>query len=122
MLVFVYGTLKSDCCNHHILKPMIKRQVPVQVTSIEKYPMYKSDSYFPYLENQPGVGEHIVGQVVEVDDSDLPRLDHFEGVPTLYKRGTIKVINGNIEFECLCYFKAQETDVSNKNLIKEWTE
>lgn len=123
MLVFVYGTLKTHCCNHHVLQNLIgEKQKPVPVKSVKKYPMYKSEYYFPYLENQPGIGENIVGQIVEVDDDLLYKLDHFEGVPDLYKRGTIKVKTGNIEMDCLCYFKAQETNLKNKSFLTEWVE
>lgn len=123
MNLFVYGTLKTNCCNHHILRRIIGDiQRPVQVRSLEKYPMYKSEHYFPYLEDQKGIGEYIIGQIVEIPDDRLDELDRFEGVPTLYKRGTIMVGSGNVELECLCYFKTQETDLSNKTLISEWVE
>lgn len=123
MNVFVYGTLKEGCCNHHILRTLIGDiQKPVRVTTVDEYPMYKSEYYFPYLEDQPGKGKKVVGQIVEVDDDLIYKLDIFEGVPTLYKKGTIKVKNGNIEFDCLCYFKAEETTLTNISFLSEWVE
>jgi gamma-glutamylcyclotransferase (GGCT)/AIG2-like uncharacterized protein YtfP len=123
MNVFIYGTLKIDCCNHHVLRNIIGEiQRPIQVTTVNKYPLYKSEHYFPYLEDQPGIGKNIIGQLVEIDDDDLDKLDQFEGVPSLYKRGTIMVQTGNIKIECLCYFKAIETDVSDKNFLSSWYE
>jgi gamma-glutamylaminecyclotransferase len=124
MTIFVYGTLKKDCCNHHILKTLIgELQRPVPVKTVEKYPMYKSESYFPYLEDQKGIGHQVKGEVYEISDNDADVLDRFEGVPTLYKRGTIKVSTGNVKLDCVCYFKAKESfDVINKELINEWIE
>lgn len=123
-IIFVYGTLKKGCCNHHVLEPLIGEQRPVPFTSVEKYPMYKDyHQYFPYLENQPGIGERVEGELYEIDEKDEHILDHFEGVPNLYKKGTIKVINGNIEYDANCYFKSDETeDLSKVTMMTEWVE
>lgn len=123
MKVFVYGTLKSRCCNHHILAGIMPKYPPLKVVTKEKYPMYKSERYFPYLEDQKGVGHHIQGELWEIADSGADKLDAFEGVPTLYRRGKIDVLHGDeLHTDINVYFKATNTDVSNKNLLSEWVE
>lgn len=121
MKIFLYGTLKSGFVNHHIIKRIIGEQTPIKVITAEKYPMYNGDSYFPYLEDQVGVGYNIIGEMVEItNQKDIDFLDTFEGVPYLYKRGTIKVKNEKDEFVCECYFRAKETEVLIENLIEEF--
>lgn len=120
MLVFVYGTLKKDCCNHHIIERSTEFKFPAETTTM--YPMYKSSSYFPYLENQKGYGNIIQGEVYEVSDEFLIKMDIFEGVPTLYKRGKIEVQFENIVVQCICYFKAEDTLLVDIELINEWRE
>lgn len=122
MLLFVYGTLKVGCCNHHILKPMIKEIVSFSVSTVEKFPMYAGDSYFPYLEFQPGIGNHINGHLFEIDECYLEKLDRFEGVPTLYKRMNIQVKKNDTLYESVVYVKSQNTKLENKKLINEWIE
>lgn len=123
MLIFVYGTLKEKCCNHGVLKKF-NIDSPTPVTTAKKYPMYKSDSYFPYLENQPGVGQRIHGELYEIHDKYEEKLDDFEGVPDLYKKGKISVMlqGGTILNDINCYFRKDETNVSDKRLIGEWVE
>ncbi len=122
MLLFVYGTLKCGCCNHHILKPMIKEIISFSVITIEKYPMYRGDSYFPFLVDQPGIGDYIKGHLFDVDDNYLERLDRFEGVPNLYKRKVIQVTKNEIVYEATVYIKAKKTKLENKKLINDWIE
>lgn len=122
-LFFVYGTLKESCCNHEFLEGCsIDEATPV--TTTKKYPMYKGDSYFPYLENQPGVGKYVKGELYEINDKFEDKIDSFEGVPDLYKKGKIDVMlqGGTILKDINCYYKAEETDVSDQKLIGEWVE
>lgn len=122
MLLFVYGTLKTGCCNHHILKPMVKKTISFSVVTVEKFPMYKGDSYFPYLEFQPGIGEHIKGHLFEIDECYLEKLDKFEGVPHLYKRVDIQVHRNDNLYDAVVYVKTQNTKLKNKKLINDWIE
>ena len=122
MKLFVYGTLKSGCCNHHILTNVIGNQKPIYGISTERYPMYKGAQYFPYLEDQIGYGNNIKGEVYEINEKHLPHLDYFEGVPNLYKRGYIDISTDNEIVKCFCYFRAKETDVPFDDLISEWIE
>jgi gamma-glutamylcyclotransferase (GGCT)/AIG2-like uncharacterized protein YtfP len=123
MLIFVYGTLKSECCNNGILKNITKDE-PIHVETVKKFPMYKSDSYYPYLENQPGIGYKIIGEMYDIDPMWEETLDNFEGVPTLYKKGKLDVEFENTIYNVHVYFKAEETKLDElvDPLIDEWEE
>jgi len=127
MLVFVYGTLKNGCINNGILKNL-SAQFLFPAETIQKYPMYLSEDmmeYFPYLENQPGIGNIIQGEVWDLPHQNIEELDYFEGVPDLYIQGSIKVEFEKNIYDCLCYFKSEKSDpldVQTKDLIDEWDE
>jgi len=120
--IFVYGTLKNGMCNEHFLKRLVGKQVPLPVSTTIEYPMYKSEQYFPYLENQPGIGHIIEGEMYTIQDKYLNNLDMFEGVPDLYIRGEIEVELESLTFNCLCYFKAENTSVDLEECFPEWLE
>ena len=123
--IFVYGTLKNGMCNNHILQKLTRTndaRYMMDCETTKKYPMYKSNQYFPYLENQPGLGLIVQGELWEVSDKAMSKLDAFEGVPDLYKRGLIEVETENLTVTVEVYFKAENTAIENKNCIEEWTE
>lgn len=50
------------------------------------YAMYNYYNKFPYIE-KAGSRDYVVGNIIEVDDDDLAKLDVYEGVPNnLYSR------------------------------------
>jgi gamma-glutamylaminecyclotransferase len=126
MKIFIYGTLKSNCSNHSFFKKFIKENSKKKIVrTVEEYPMYKLDSYFPYLENSPGIGKEIIGELYEIDEKKLYMLDYFEGVPDLYQQGYITVIDNklNIYKNILVYFKTEKlNDYSKIKFLSEWIE
>ena len=125
MLVFVYGTLKNNCSNHEVLRKILKTNGYISVKTIEKYPLYKLSDPFPYLENKPGVGKRIKGQIFDIKEKNEKILDNFEGVPDLYKKGTIDVLDsmGNIYKNVNVYFRAKPLySFENIELIDDWME
>jgi len=125
MLIFIYGTLKNECINNGILKKL-SAQFLFPAETIQKYPMYLSKDmmeYFPYLENQPGIGNIIQGEVWDLPHQNLEELDYFEGVPDLYIKGKIKVEFEKNIYDCVCYFKSHDTDdvsLKHMDLIDNW--
>jgi len=125
MLIFIYGTLKNGCINDGVLKKL-GSQFLFPAETIQKYPMYLSKDmmeYFPYLENQPGKGNIIQGEVWDVPHQNIEELDYFEGVPDLYVRDKIKVEFEKNIYDCFCYFKSYNSDNVSLNytdLIDEW--
>lgn len=91
-LVFVYGTLKREFPNHR--RYMKSARLIGRYHTVEKYPLVVfGDRYLPALLNSPGEGRHVEGELYEVNDECLARIDSLEGThePTGYRRHMIAV-------------------------------
>ncbi|MCA1742937.1 MAG: gamma-glutamylcyclotransferase [Desulfovibrionales bacterium] len=113
--VFVYGTLRQGCSNHHLLKDV--RNLG-KARTMEKYALYIDD--FPYLYKGQSWCR-IRGEVYEVGKEDFKRLDVLENHPFWYQREKISVLldNGTI-MEVWVYFfpKVKGTLVSSGDYVK----
>jgi len=118
-LFFIYGTLKKNGNNFSILKKYNAKFIGEVITK-NKYPMFKLQEYFPYLQNNKNQGNIIKGELFEIDKKYHDSLDYFEGVPKLYINGKITVIYNNEEIEVNCYFKSKNIDLKNVKLFDEW--
>ena len=96
--VFVYGSLLSNLGNHHILLDLNleAKLISDQCVSVDKFYLtgLKSNEY-PYLSEvslQKGqVACRIRGELYEVSNDALMKLDWFEEHPVEYFRSMIKV-------------------------------
>ncbi len=89
--LFVYGTLKSGFPNFHL---NAGTRVPGEFRTALRFPLYIATAdHIPWLVNQPGVGEHVKGELYEVDDAALAQMDVLEriGEPLWYARCDIEV-------------------------------
>ncbi|MEL4304884.1 gamma-glutamylcyclotransferase family protein [Methanococcoides sp. LMO-2] len=73
-LLFVYGTLKKGCCNHHLLE----NSVPVSEAFTEDRFRMLNLEYFPGVVKGKPVSR-ISGEVYDVVNETLDVLDEFEG-------------------------------------------
>lgn len=89
MIVFVYGTLKRGHRNHCILE---NAQYLGKAQTRPIYRLYKGLTFPMMIHSERGV--RVKGEIYEVDEAMLSRLDHLEGTPWLYKRETIGLLNG----------------------------
>jgi len=99
-LVFVYGTLRSDHSNHHLLKDANCYGVG---NTVEKYSMYLISGY-PYVTSFES-RYPIVGELYGIDASTLSILDKMEGHPRHYERKEISVVVGENQYNAWMYFK-----------------
>ena len=88
-LLFVYGTLKRGCSNHHLLATQsfvgIARTQP-------GFRLYDLGGY-PGIASRSDDREGVVGEVWSVDAEALAELDRFEGVHEgLYRRAIIALL------------------------------
>ena len=83
--VFVYGTLKKGGWLHQYLEDATL--VRVTTTRTPEWALL-STGQFPIMVMG---NAYVKGQVYEIPDTLLPRLDHAEGVPHLFKRERIQV-------------------------------
>lgn len=120
MKLFVYGTLKSTEYNNTLLKDLGAEFLGSAVT-YEKYPLFELNDPFPYLQDDFCSGEQVIGEVFEVDNKYIDKLDEYEGAPDLYYRDTI-VVNLNKRMqEVVVYFKTDKVDLNKVTFLKEWT-
>lgn len=75
--IFVYGTLKRGLCNHRYLAG--QRFLGAAVTQ-PHYRMYDLGGYPGMIETAPDQGIAVAGEVWEVEDAALTRLDWLEDV------------------------------------------
>lgn len=122
---FVYGTLKLGMKNSHIMNH-VKASFVAHVETVEKYPMFDLGNGFPYVQDNPGKGLILQGQLFSVHQKYEKDLDRFEGVPSLYKKGTINVEVENLLYEDInCYFISDELtddELNEVDLFEEWRE
>lgn len=94
IFVFVYGTLKRDQPNHYLMLNANngKAKFVANGTTQDSFPMVIGTRYnIPFLVHVPNVGQHIHGEIYEVDDNMLATLDELEGHPNYYLRQLINI-------------------------------
>lgn len=83
--VFVYGTLKRGIGNHHLLADS---QFIGNAYTVDTFKMYSVG--FPIIMPDDD-GFAVYGEVYDVDDDTLKRLDNLEAEGTMYDRQKINV-------------------------------
>ena len=103
--LFVYGTLKKGKSNDHILK----NATWIGVDKVFGFEMRNLGS-FPGATKMPHAWIH--GEVYEIDERDLIRVDRLESYPSFYDRELVKTDKG---YEAWIYFISATT----KNTVIE---
>ena len=85
--VFVYGTLKRNNGNHHLLRTGAEF-IGIAYT-VDPFKMYTVG--FPVIRPDPD-GKTVAGEVYDVDDQCLKRLDSLEAEGVMYDRVKTGVI------------------------------
>ena len=110
MYLFVYGTLKSDGSTNLLSAS----DFISNVLTDDKFALYPNMSHFyPCLVKHPLL--HIQGELYNVDDKTLAKLDKYEGTPTLSKRIIIDVTDGTTTYRAFTHILADlsEADLSS---------
>ena len=84
--VFVYGTLKKGIQNHHLLAGA---EYVGQAYTIECFKMFNVG--FPIIREAEADGHAVFGEVYDVDDQTLSRLDRLENEGTMYDRKVAQI-------------------------------
>lgn len=103
--LFVYGTLKKGFGNHVLLDGCRFMQ---EATTKPFYRLYDCGPYPCLVKAKQG--RAISGEVYEVDDATLKRLDRLEGVPFLYQRDTIELSNCDRFFPIAYFYQEDVSD------------
>lgn len=94
MKVFVYGTLKKGQRAHRMLS---KSPFLGEVRTHSRYHLYSYGWYPGMLEGSPK-GNGVLGELYEVDDATMAKLDRYEGDPELFERTLIDLETGDTAF------------------------
>lgn len=101
--LFVYGSLKRNESAHSFLEHYGASFVKEAFTK-SKYHLYQI-SWFPGMViDELMAGKGVYGEVFEVSDACLERLDQYEGSPDLFRRETITLEDGS---EAVTYIYVQ---------------
>lgn len=122
MKAFIYGTLKTGRNNNRVLHALGATKIS-DVTTTEPYPLFVLLDPFPYLQQSPGNGELVSGEMWEIPQTSIHMLDQFEGSPRLYYRAEIDVTDGTETHTVNTYFKSQQltdTQLEQIPLLKEY--
>lgn len=89
--VFVYGSLMRGFGNHVLLQD----QTFIGNATVAEFALHSLGG-FPAAVPDDGNAGDIRGEVYEVDDAALARLDRLEGHPTFYERQDVEVWSENL--------------------------
>jgi gamma-glutamylaminecyclotransferase len=90
-LVFVYGTLKQGYANFHV---NLGTRKDGTFETVQKFQLYILGEYFiPWLIDQEGFGHNVQGQLFDVDEHAISKMDELEmlNVPGWFTRRRILV-------------------------------
>lgn len=118
--VFVYGTLKKGFYNHKgrldgsagYSKFIKKDSVDGIMYDLGAFPaavLYDSNEF-----SNPNERMHIHGEIYEIDNNVLKKLDQLEGYPTFYNRSKI-ITHSGIE---AWIYHMDKKEVENKPVVK----
>jgi gamma-glutamylcyclotransferase (GGCT)/AIG2-like uncharacterized protein YtfP len=111
-LIFVYGTLKSGQRNNWYLRGQTFKG---HFRTEPRYRLFDAGTY-PLLVPADKGGRAIRGEVYEVDDLALERLDFHEGAPWKFRRAAVEVPGlAGVE----AYFFQRSTALAEE-LADEW--
>jgi gamma-glutamylaminecyclotransferase len=87
-LVFVYGTLRQDEVNHHLLA---HARFVAEAHTEPCFDLFDLGA-FPAM--SAGGETAVLGEVYAIDEATLARLDRLEGHPSFYQRTQIRLEGG----------------------------
>ncbi len=117
--IFVYGTLRRTDVRNSVLD---NSKFLGSYKSIPKYTMYSLGA-FPCIVF--GCKTSIIGELYEVDDYTLSRLDLIEGHPSFYTRMPIELLDDNMEplsVNAQAYFIVNDDPISKPIKSGDWLE
>ena len=91
MKLFVYGTLRSGYGNYRLLRGCRC------LGTLRTVPGYRLYHYgIPYVVPSPRSSASVEGEVYEVNEAALARIDDLEGHPIFYERKPVKLSDGSM--------------------------
>jgi len=122
--VFVYGTLKNGQPNHYWLQNMENglAKFLAHGKTKDQFPLVIGTRYnVPFLLNKPGTGQNIKGEIYDVDEKMLEKLDILEDYPHLYDRQIQDIVTTDGVIQCWIYLlKNFPNQLFDKPFLEEY--
>lgn len=96
MRLFVYGTLRKGYGNYRLLRGC---RCLGTFRTVPGYRMYAAG--IPYVVHNPQSFASVEGELYEVDEVALSRIDDLEGHPVFYRRQIVRLSDGSSAFAYL---------------------
>ncbi len=112
-ILFVYGTLKRGQRNHHLIQ---SQKFLDEATTMPLYRLYAL-GWFPGMVLDVDNGLEVKGELWEVDDATLEKMDEYEGVPDLFVRQDVAIRDCFETVQAFLYNRALPADAVSGN---EW--
>ena len=107
--VFVFGTLKQGFPLHR--QGLGDTPKHLDCRTVERFPMFIAGPWYaPMMMNEPGSGRQVCGELYEVDDAGLARLDGLESVgrPGNWRIVTeVEALDGSGRWPAFVYVKSR---------------
>ncbi|HEY5078937.1 MAG TPA: gamma-glutamylcyclotransferase family protein [Opitutaceae bacterium] len=117
-LVFVYGTLKRGCSNHHLLAG---QAFLGEARTPQGFALFSLGSH-PGMVEIPADSGSVTGEVWSVDEECLEQLDALEGTEEgIYRRGAVPLLDPFAGRGVEAYFYLESLE-GRKRLGEAWTE
>ena len=110
MLIFVYGSLLKGFQNNYILE---NSTFVGEFATVEGYILVGAKSRsFPYVLNRINgdASTQIMGELYDVSEDTMNKLDKLEGYPTIYNRKIINITNG-VDIVCSNIYILENQDL-----------
>ncbi|GMR40599.1 hypothetical protein PMAYCL1PPCAC_10794, partial [Pristionchus mayeri] len=112
--VLVYGTLKSAHSNHSVLTESVGTQRLLGLAeTVSPFPLVVGTALnVPFMLYARGQGHNVEGELYEVDDAKLARLDALEKHPVFYERKLekVRILHCNETVDAWIYFITKWAD------------
>lgn len=111
IMIFVYGSLKQNFHNHPSMENIRATFIGNCCTMFPIYDMISMNDSYPAVING---NYNISGELYEINERDIEKLDSLEGYPNFYDRILTKVVldNGVIYYPFL--YILSETFINNE--------
>lgn len=110
-MIFVYGSLKQNFHNHSLMENIRATFIGNCCTVFPIYDMISMNDSYPAVING---NFYISGELYEINEKDIEKLDNLEGYPNFYDRILTKVVLENGLIYCPFLYILSETFIKNE--------
>lgn len=114
VILFVYGTLMRGGVRHGVLAG---QRFLGEARAHPRYALFDLGVY-PGLVRSASAGRAVHGELYEIDDGLIPRLDHIEGAPSLFRLEPVLI--EDYAGEVFAYFYQRSIEACSRCKDDRW--